>query len=42
MRTTNVAYRGQEARTLFIAEAEHGVIVATELPVADARMYGVP
>lgn len=39
MRTTNVAYGGPDHRTLFITEAEQGVILQVELPVPGQPMY---
>jgi gluconolactonase len=41
MRVTNVAYGGPQRRSLFITEAEQGVILKVELPVAGERMYGL-
>ena len=39
MRTTNLAFGGPDNKTLFITEAEHGVILKAQLPVAGKRMY---
>lgn len=39
VRTTNVAYGGEDMRTLFITEAEHGVILKAKLPVPGNPMY---
>ena len=39
IRTTNVAYGGDDRRTLYITEAEQGVILRARLPVAGRRMY---
>ena len=39
MRTTNVAYGGPDRRTLYITEAEHGVILKAQLPVPGKLMY---
>jgi len=41
MRTTNVVYGGPDRRTLFITEAEHGVILKVRLPVPGKLMYGL-
>jgi len=41
MRTTNVAYGGPDRRTLFITEAEHGVILKVEMPFPGKLMYGL-
>jgi gluconolactonase len=41
MRTTNVAYGGPDRKSLFITEAEHGVILRAELPVAGRLLYGL-
>lgn len=38
-RTTNVAYGGPDNKTLFITEAEHGVILKAEMPVAGRKMF---
>ena len=40
LRVTNVAYGGPGRRTLFITEAEEGVILKVDLPVAGRAMYG--
>jgi gluconolactonase len=39
IRTTNVAYGGPDRRTLFITEAEHGVILTARMPVPGRPMY---
>jgi gluconolactonase len=39
MRTTNVAFGGPDNKTLFITEAEHGVILAAQLPVRGRTLY---
>lgn len=39
MRTTNVAFGGPDRRTLFITEAEAGVILRTQLPHPGQLMY---
>jgi gluconolactonase len=39
LRTTNVAYGGPDRKTLYITEAEHGVILAAQLPVSGRAMY---
>ncbi|HEY4372850.1 MAG TPA: SMP-30/gluconolactonase/LRE family protein [Burkholderiales bacterium] len=39
MRTTNIAFGGPDNKTLFITEAEQGVILKAQLPVAGKRMY---
>jgi gluconolactonase len=39
MRTTNVAYGGADRRTLYITEAEHGVILKARLPVPGRGLY---
>ena len=41
LRVTNVAYGGPDGRTLFITEAEEGVIMKVRLPVAGEPMYGL-
>ncbi|HSV78593.1 MAG TPA: SMP-30/gluconolactonase/LRE family protein [Ramlibacter sp.] len=41
IRTTNVAFGGPEGRTLFITEAEQGVILKVDLPVPGETMYGL-
>jgi gluconolactonase len=41
MRTTNVAYGGPDRKTLFITEAEHGVILKAKLPTPGVKMYGL-
>src|SRR5690606_24629405 len=38
-RTTNVAFGGPDRKTLFITEAEHGVILSAELPHAGRTMF---
>ena len=39
MRTTNVAFGGPDRKTLFITEAEHGVILKARLPHPGKPMY---
>lgn len=39
LRTTNVAYGGADRRTLFITEAEHGVILEAVMPTPGALLY---
>jgi len=39
IRTTNLAYGGDDGRTLFITEAEEGVILRARMPVAGRAMY---
>lgn len=39
LRTTNVAFGGGGNRSLFITEAEHGVILRADLPVPGKRMF---
>ena len=39
IRTTNVAYGGADGRTLYITEAEQGVILQARMPVAGRPMY---
>jgi gluconolactonase len=41
MRTTNVTYGDPDRRSLFITEAEHGVILKARLPVAGKTMFGL-
>jgi gluconolactonase len=41
MRTTNVAYGDADRRSLFITEAEHGVILKARLPVPGKIVYGL-
>jgi gluconolactonase len=41
LRTTNVAFGGPDRRTLFITEAEHGVILKAKLPTPGTVMYGL-
>ena len=41
MRTTNVAFGGPDRKTLFITEAEQGVILKASLPTPGVRMYGL-
>jgi gluconolactonase len=41
MRTTNVAYGGADRKSLFITEAEQGVILRAKLPVAGQLMFGL-
>ena len=39
IRTTNIAYGGEDRRTLYITESEQGVILRAKLPVAGRAMY---
>jgi gluconolactonase len=39
IRTTNVAYGGPDNCTLFITEAEAGVILTARMPIAGRRMF---
>jgi gluconolactonase len=39
VRTTNVAYGDDDLRTLYVTEAEHGVILRARLPVAGRAMF---
>ncbi|MGZ8211133.1 MAG: SMP-30/gluconolactonase/LRE family protein [Burkholderiales bacterium] len=39
IRTTNVAYGGNDMKTLFITESESGTILKATLPVAGLRLY---
>src|SRR5690606_1513064 len=39
LRTTNVAYGGKDNRSLFITEAEQGVILRADLPVPGKAMF---
>jgi gluconolactonase len=39
MRTTNLAYGGRDRRTLYVTEAEQGVILHVRLPIAGQPMY---
>jgi gluconolactonase len=39
IRTTNLAYGGNDRKTLFITESEQGVILRAELAVAGCAMY---
>jgi len=39
IRTTNVAFGDDDLRTLYVTEAEHGVILRTRLPVAGRPMF---
>ncbi len=39
--TTNIAFGGPDRRTLFITESESGSILAADLPVAGAPIYGL-
>lgn len=39
MRTTNLAYGGPDRKTLYITEAEHGVILKAQLPVAGKQLF---
>lgn len=41
LRTTNVAYGDADRRSLFITEAEHGVILKARLPVPGKIVYGL-
>jgi gluconolactonase len=41
MRTTNVTYGDADRRSLFITEAEHGVILKARLPVAGKTLFGL-
>lgn len=41
LRTTNIAYGGPDGRSLFITEAEQGVILEARLPVPGAPVYGL-
>lgn len=41
MRTTNVAYGGPDRRSLFITEAEQGVILMARMPVPGRLVYGL-
>jgi gluconolactonase len=41
MRTTNVTYGDPDRRSLFITEAEHGVILQARLPVAGTTLFGL-
>lgn len=41
LRVTNVAYGGADQRTLYVTEAEQGVILKVRLPVAGETMYGL-
>jgi gluconolactonase len=41
IRTTNVAYGDPDRRSLFITEAEHGVILKARLPVPGKLMFGL-
>jgi gluconolactonase len=41
MRTTNAAYGDADRRSLFITEAEHGVILKARLPVPGKLVYGL-
>jgi gluconolactonase len=41
MRVTNVAYGGPDRRTLFITEAEQGVLLKVALPVAGEPMFAL-
>jgi gluconolactonase len=41
LRVTNVTYGGPDSRTLFITEAEQGVIMKVQLPVAGEPMFGL-
>lgn len=39
IRTTNVAFGDDDLRTLYITEAEHGVVLRARLPVAGRALY---
>ena len=39
IRTTNVAYGGPDRRTLYITEAEHGVVLRARLEVPGRPMF---
>ena len=39
IRTTNVAYGGEDRRTLYITESEHGAILRVRLAVPGRAMY---
>ena len=39
LRTTNVAYGGEDNRTLFITEGHAGAILQVRLPVPGKKMY---
>jgi gluconolactonase len=39
IRTTNIAYGGEDRRTLYITESEQGVILRARMPVAGRPMY---
>lgn len=39
--TTNVAFGGEGRRTLFVTESETGSILAADLPLAGAALYGL-
>lgn len=41
LRTTNVAYGDPDRRSLFITEAEHGVILKARLPVPGRTVFGL-
>lgn len=41
LRTTNVAYGGEDNRSLFITEAEHGVILRARMPVPGRVVFGL-
>lgn len=41
LRTTNVTYGDADRRSLFITEAEHGVILKARLPVPGKTMFGL-
>ncbi len=41
LRVTNVAYGGSDRRTLFITEAEEGVILKVDLPTPGLPMFGL-
>ena len=41
LRTTNVTYGDADRRSLFITEAQHGVILRARLPVPGKTMFGL-
>ena len=41
MRTTNVAFGGPDRKTLYITEAEQGVILKVTLPTPGVKMFGL-
>ena len=38
-RTTNLAYGGEDGRTIYVMEADTASIVTARMPVPGARMY---